>query len=69
VWDKKNPRYRSEMPDKKNPRYRAPEHVGGLDPIGFQLRLGLVQKKKICLHPSHRMFGHMYGVLNVDKKN
>jgi hypothetical protein len=30
-------------------------------------RPGLVPKI-FCLHPSHRMFGHMHGVLNVDEK-
>jgi hypothetical protein len=33
-----------------------------------ELRPGLVQKKKIRLHPSHQMFRHIQRVLNVDQK-
>ena len=35
--------------------------------IIYLLRSCLVPKTK-TFHPSHRMFGHMYGVLNVEKK-
>jgi hypothetical protein len=33
----------------------------------WEVRPGLVPKN-FCLNPSHRMFGHIYGVLNVDEK-
>jgi hypothetical protein len=34
---------------------------------GLFVRPGLVPKI-FFLHPSHRIFGHMHGVLNIDEK-
>jgi len=42
--------------------------IASKEGLGVSMWPCLVPHLKI-FHPSHRIFGHMYGTLNIDKKN